>query len=217
MITNGTVTIEDGTKAKEEYAPARKVSVTIVFSVPEGVTESAQSKIYLDTAASMANAKVNELLGRSGTARALVKVEPAKEPATSGAPAAETPTAGAPSGKKKPAKEPAKTKADLAKEAGLPTTDTVHKAPVQLDIEEDLNPPEDDLGDLIDAPAPITDAEIAKAAQMKNALQKQKDPNWQPQKLRDLITTYAGPAPKKLTDIPAAKRQEFLDKLKALE
>lgn len=205
MITNGTVTIEDGTKAKEDYAPARKVSVSISFSVPE----NGDGRQFLDAAGAIAQQQVQHLLGRAVSP---VK-EPAKEPAPSAAPAAETPTAGAPSGKKKPAK----TKADLAKEAGLPTTDTVHKAPVQLDIEEDLNPPEDDLGDLIDAPAPITDAEIAKAAQMKNALQKQKDPNWQPQKLRDLITAYAGPAPKKLTDIPAAKRQEFLDKLKALE
>ncbi len=36
FITGGTVAIEDGLKAKEEFAPARKAKVEISFSVPEG-------------------------------------------------------------------------------------------------------------------------------------------------------------------------------------
>ena len=35
-------------------------------------------------------------------------------------------------------------------------------------------------------------------------------------KVRELIVAYVGPQPKKLADMAAAKRQEFLDKLKDL-
>lgn len=60
MISAGSVTIEDGVKAKEEYAPARKVSVTLSFIVPEGIV----GDDYLNRAADLADAKVNEKLGR---------------------------------------------------------------------------------------------------------------------------------------------------------
>lgn len=212
MITNGTITIEDGTKAKEEYAPARKVSVSITFSVPEGVTESAQSKIYLDTAASLADAKVREMLGR-GPISNMISTEIAKKIVEPAKP-----------GRKK--KEDAGTKAEQAEKLGLPTTDIVSKGnpPSQIDIEEiieDMVPeaPEDDIDDLLgdSAPAPVTDAELAKAAQTKNGLMKQKAPDtWQPTKIRELIAEYAGQPPKKITDIPSAKRREFLLKLEAL-
>ena len=50
-ITSGIVSIEDGTKKTEEYAPARKVRVELHFDVPEGHN----GQKYLDAATTMAN------------------------------------------------------------------------------------------------------------------------------------------------------------------
>lgn len=64
MITNGMVAFEDGTKAVEEYAPARKVRVELHFTVDEGMDYG----VFLDDAAIAARAKVEELLGKKSTA-----------------------------------------------------------------------------------------------------------------------------------------------------
>jgi hypothetical protein len=58
-ISGGVVSIEDGKKANEEYAPARKVRVELRFEVPEG----SMAEKLLDATAVMANRKVMELLG----------------------------------------------------------------------------------------------------------------------------------------------------------
>jgi len=58
MITNGTVVIEDGIKAAEEFAPARKVRVELSFDYDD-----------LDRVSALAQAKVNEMLGRSSGAK----------------------------------------------------------------------------------------------------------------------------------------------------
>lgn len=60
MITNGTVSVEDGTKANEDYAPARKVRVELSFSIDEGANEDA----VLHDISLKASNKVLELLGR---------------------------------------------------------------------------------------------------------------------------------------------------------
>jgi hypothetical protein len=60
VVTGGVVSIEDGKKAAEEYAPARKVRVELHFSVPEGC----DSEEFLDYTAEVADALVQELLGR---------------------------------------------------------------------------------------------------------------------------------------------------------
>lgn len=210
MITSGHVMIEDGVKAKEDYAPARKVQVQIAFSVPEG----SEGQSNLDLAGAMANAKVNELLGK-----------PAKQSATAAVVIAETATASTPSAQKEPAKEPArrgpkpkeeKTKAQMAEEAGLPTTDTVHKGtpPSQVDIEDNLN---DILGE--EPETPITDAELGKACQLKNGhMAKVQGDKWAPERLRKLVAQFNdNVAGKMLKDIPAAKRKQFLAELEALQ
>jgi len=227
-IISGTIAIEDGTKAKEEFAPARKVKVELSFSVPEGQDGSA----YMHGVARIAEAKVASMLGRTA---------PAETPAAPAAPAA---TAAAPvkpetaaAKKKREAAEaaeaaanaPQKTKADLAKEAGLPATSTTHKGPAAdeelLDDEPNITaagvvvPEEDELNDLLGeaAPAPITDVELGKAAQEKNAKAKAEfGEKWAPAKIRDLIAEFAG-AGKRINDIPAAKRADFLKKLDALK
>ncbi len=60
MITNGTVSVEDGKKAIEEYAPARKVRVDLSFTVDEGADE----KAVLHDAGALADAQVRNLLGQ---------------------------------------------------------------------------------------------------------------------------------------------------------
>lgn len=191
MITNGVVSIEDGTKAKEEFAPARKVRVELTFAVAEGSDPTE----VLDKVRSLAASRVDLELGRK-YAEMAAPVTEAKKP---GRPKKETPA-------------PEKTKADLEQELIAELTGGTPPAPAPVEPEAD-NGIDDLLGE--QAPAPITDAELAKAAQTRNAQMKQKDPNFA-LKIRALVVEYAGQPPKKITDVPVAKRQEFMDKLKDL-
>lgn len=195
MFTNGSVTIEDGRKAAEEYAPARKVSVMIAFSVPEG----GDGQIYLGGAAEVANAKVAELLGLVAPAAAAT---PAVKP-TRGKKVAEAP---------KSAEAPKeRTKADLEREA-IEAASKPAAAPLIEDESDDLS---DVLGD-VPAPAPVTDKEmsdacIAKANKMKTVA------GWEAKRIRTLIEEFTGQPGKRVQDIAADKRKDFLDKLDALK
>ncbi len=205
MNTTGSVTIEDGNPGVPgDFNPRRKVVVTISYHTEDGDGSDGQS--FLDRAANAANAKVDELLGRK-SAKQPVKVDP-----TGGTPPTET----ASKPKKKAAKEAATELSDkekLAVAAGVLATDTPAKV-----VEKLAEPEADSLDDLLgeQAPVPITDAELAKAAQNKNGQMKASDPNFSV-KIRALVVEYAGPPPKKITDVPVAKRQEFLDKLRDLK
>ena len=210
-ISGGRVQIEDGTKAKEEYAPARKVIVELRFEVPEGGDGSAM----LDSVALQADNKLRQLLGRPTVAQ----VAPAADIAI----AAEKPKVAKPKASVAP-KATEKTKAELAKELGLPTTDTVHKAPeaalgepeapaapVQTDIEDEL----ESLG--IAAPAPITDKELGDAASKKMAELKTKHgEKFDPTAIRSLLTSYYEGGTR-IASIPVAKQPEFLAKLSELK
>lgn len=195
MFTNGSVTIEDGKKANEEYAPARKVSVMIAFSVPEG----GDGQTYLDGAAEIANAKVAELLGVVAPAAAAT---PAAKPVR-GKKAAEAP---------KDAEAPKeRTKADLEREA-IEAASKPATAPLIEDESDDLS---DVLGD-VPAPAPVTDKEmsdacIAKANKMKTVA------GWEAKRIRTLIEEFTGQPGKRVQDIAADKRKDFLEKLDALK
>jgi hypothetical protein len=198
-ITNGSITIEDGLKAAEEYAPARKVSVTLAFANDDPLVDA------LAAAAEVANAKVTEMLGR-----------PKATPAMRKAPAAGTAHSVI---AKKADKD--KTKDDLAREMGLPTTGgegLLDETPAPSKPAAAPKPDTNELDDIMgaDAPAPVTDAELAHAAQKKNATEKESNKTWAPAKIRDLVTEFAG-AGKQLRDIPAEKRQAFLVKLEALK
>ncbi len=218
LISGGTVTVEDGLKAKEEYAPARKVVVSLNFSTPEGVDGNA----ILAYTSSVADKQVRILLNKA----------PAAPPVVQGDTAAEASATTKPAAPKKSAKAPAetgKTKADLAKEAGLPTESTQHKgttAPLVDELDEAPAPAaevKDELADLLGdtAPVPVTDAELGKAAQEKNGDMKGKA-GWAPEKIRELVAKFVlvdgKPKPgAKLQDIPAAQRHDFLAQLKALK
>lgn len=202
-ITNGSITIEDGVKAAEEYAPARKVSVTLSFAGDVDVEDE------LNRAADVANAKVAEMLGSKPKA---VKVP--KAPAAGTAHSTKTTTLIQPKDK---------TKDDLAREMGLPTTGgegLLDETPAPSKSADKPAPKADanDLDDLLgdDKPAPITDIELSNAAQKKNATEKDSNKTWAPAKIRDLVAEFAG-AGKQLRDIPAAKRPEFMVKLELLK
>lgn len=216
-ITGGTVSIEDGVKAKEDFAPARKVKVELTFSVPE----SQDGTKFLDGVTLHAENKVRQLLNKSAAEpiQAAVSAEGAK------APAGKTSRAKAPV-------VPEKTKDDLAREAGLPADGTTqHKGADLVDELEEATkapakakPADDDLSDILGetaAPKPVTDQELGKAAQEKNGDMKGKA-GWAPEKIRELVgqfvLTDGKPKPgAKLQEIPAAQRHEFLAQLKALK
>lgn len=188
-ITNGSVSIEDGVKAKEEYAPARKVKVDIAFSV----AENEDGNVILNAAGDLANSHVARLLGTTAV--------PVKAAKATKAAAAST---GEPSDKEK-----------LAIAAGVVEAPKTPAAKVETPKPADDGEEIDDLlGDT--APAPITDAELGKFAQEKNAKMKAENPTWAPATLRALITEFAGVG-KKINDIPAARRHEFKQRMDALK
>jgi hypothetical protein len=65
MITGGLVSIEDGNKKSEDYAPARKVRVELKFDVPAG----ADADEILDGVSITANREVHQLLGHTPSDR----------------------------------------------------------------------------------------------------------------------------------------------------
>lgn len=227
-ITGGTVMVEDAIKhtgyADINFAPSRRCKVELIFAVPEGEN----GKAYMEGVTRIASTKLIELLNKTPAADTIVKTVEPVAPVKSETAAAK---------KKREAAEaaeaaknaPQKTKAELAAEKGLPANDTVHKGPATDDelLAEDepeitaAGKPveaEDELGDLLGdtAPVPVTDTELGKAAQDKNAKMKAAHAEkWAPAKIRDLITKFAG-AGKRINDIPAAERPKFLTELEAL-
>lgn len=196
IISGGLVSIEDGIKKNEEYAPPRKVRVELRFDIPEG--EDAQS--ILDATAVLAQKKVSELLGKSAApTRGATAAEAAAKPVVDTAARDEAKRAFA-AGELAPAKPPAaKKKVPAPAEAvELPGEPAAKSA--------------DDLSDILgDDAKPITDADLTSAVTKKQATLKNGP------KIRDLIQTFA-PDDKKiqLSQIAAARRQEFLTKLDRL-
>lgn len=206
-ITGGLVSIEDGKKAAEEFAPARKVRIELKFDMPENGDEA-----NLDAVIALAQSRVASTL--AGTK----------------AKAADTP-----SGKKTPVETPkaaenipsGKTKADLEAEmlakAGGPKKPPAAAAKKADDevlgsestVIEAEKPAEDSLDDVLGtgevSAKDITDADLTSAITKKNAEIKA------PAKIRDLITKYTpeGKAPSAAL-IPKEKRSEFLDGLSKL-
>lgn len=216
-ITSGTIAIEDGTKAKEEFAPARKVKVELSFSVPEGQDGAA----YMQGVARIAETKVQEMLGRVAAKVVAAAADP--KPVEVAKTEVETPA----QKKKREAAEAKaaaaaapkeKTKADLAREAGLPAgDDELLEDEPTITAAGKVVADEDDLTDLLgDAPlVVVTDKQLGEAAQRKNGTAKAADPNWAPVKIRELIAKFS--TDKTINNIPAEKREQFLKELDALK
>lgn len=205
IISGGLVRIEDGIKKTEEYAPPRKATVEIRFEVPEG----ADGQAFADQAVAAADKTLRAALNQSAAPAAVVAAAPQTP-----APAPEK-SAPKPRGAAKPKELTDKDK--LAKAVGLPVDDGLGDG---AQTNETPAASEDDgLGDLLgdSAPAPVTDAELGKAAQEHNGrLKAEHGEKHNPAVIRKLITEYAGEN-KKITDIPANKRHAFIDALKALK
>jgi hypothetical protein len=214
QVTGGLVSIEDGQKKAEEYAPPRKVRVELGFSVGEGEDFTT----VFDIVSQAASTRVAALL--NGTSLAVVT-----NASGANAPAAETPPP-----KPRVRRTQAQIEADTAaanaakKAAETPPADTLEE-PGDDAGKGAAEAPGDELGDLEDdftvqpaAPATPATAEITDA-DLNSAVQKRNGELKSPDLIRGLIGEY-NPDPAKvfqLRQIPQEKRQEFLDKLAALK
>lgn len=204
------VSVEDGTKAKEEYGVNRKVNVSLSadtedFDRIEAITEHLSN---------LANRQVSKLLGR---------VSPPDLKVVGGTEApAETPEATAPA--RRTRRTAAQIEADNAAKA-KPAADpaaVTDDAPAADDfqIEGDATPAEDTAAAADDfsiepeeTSEEISDAALNAAVQRKNAELSD------PEAIRAVIKGY-NPDPTKafqLREIPQAKRAEFISKLNELK
>jgi hypothetical protein len=227
QVTGGLVSIEDGKKAAEEFAPARKVRVELSFSV----SENEDYEGVFDTVSQAATNRVATLLGRA----TLSVVQTAPSSGEEAAPAATRKrrtkaeiaadealaAAGGPSQSGSDGAKP--TSADPAAIDEDPTGGADHVIELPDETPAIELPDQSDPAGIedvdFDAPIepevtgdPITDADLNSAVQKKNA--EIANPN----AIRTIIGSY-NPDPTQpfqLRQIPAAKRAEFLSKVSAL-
>lgn len=210
QITSGSVCIEDGLKKNEEYAPPRKVSVTLNF----GVVEGEDFNEAFDLASQAASNRVNALL-HGKQINVVVDNTASRE--------VDGPAVGA-----DVAKPPRKrrTAAEIAADNALALAAHPKGDPAAVEdfdigdgdsgsdgskdpasVDDFSIEPDEEVGD-----EPITDAALNAAVQKKNA------DLGDPELIRGVIKSY-NPDPTKafqLREIPADKRAEFLTKLGAL-
>jgi len=230
LITGGIVSVEDGTKKSEEFAPARKVRVELHFDVPEGTDEGHR---MLDSVAALADAKVKELLGHKPAAKAAA---PKPEVAAALAAVETTLVPGSTA-----AVQNAKTKDDLAREAGVSVGvvdgPKAPKPPGRPRKAQEAPPaPVNDPAAMVEEPAPeptvddfsvepevpaeiISDDEINRVVKVVN--DRLGGPSsGAPVQIKTVIARFRpadwGNKQFTLRDIPQAVRQEFKDELKAL-
>lgn len=192
VITGGLVAYEDGIKAAEEYAPAKKIRVELRFDVEEG----GDSQAGLDMVGDIARAKVEELLHRK---EAAVRVVGGAAVRTKADLAAEAGVAQKAEAVVKPKKAP---KAEATK-----------KDPDELDVKESVVRVEESFDVVGEEVTQISDADLATAAGKTNARIDDA------QQIRDLVATYNPEAgkPFQMRQIPQEKRAEFVAKLGALK
>lgn len=189
-ITGGVVSVEDGTKKAEEYAPPRKVRVELHFD-----TQGDETIHDIARVGQIASEEVAKLLGQTVTAKP--EYAPTQVLRTLEPPATEKP------------KRTRKTAADKT-EGQASTTDPLagmgdapQTGPVQEMIEGD--PLADLMGDA--APAEVTDADLNAAAQVRLRA------GVTPPMIREYVATFGV---RVLAEIPQEKRQQFLDGLSKL-
>lgn len=193
MLTGGQVSVEDGIKKPEEYAPPRKVRVEIHFAVPDGSDEGQR---ILDDAGRIADNKVNELLGRKPAA----VVDTAARDAAKAAYAEKANAADAAGKSAKPPKQP--------------------KTPKQTDIEDELNAPTAVVGNELDdvlgggaTPEPITDAKLLDAVKSVHT-----SPLMAP-RIKEVVFAFCPREDKagfRVSDIAQEHRARFIERIKAL-
>lgn len=190
MITNGMVSVEDGKKAIEEYAPARKVRVDLHFTVDEGTDE----KAVLHDAAVLADSQVKAMLGQKAAAAA----KPAANAAAIDAPPAE---------KAKPGRK-------KASEALPPVEDFPLDGEKTASAKPEANETILDDSILGADPAPkvdVSDKALYDLVVAVNAKVKK------PKEITEIITKFCpnDGVPPSLKRVPEAKRVEFIEAVKA--
>lgn len=193
-INAGIVSIEDGAKKAEEYAPPRKVRVELHFDVPEGTDAVAQ----LDAVAALADKKVKALLGAKA---------PAERVITPNATVQEKDAAKAAYVDKVEAPKKPPTRTKIKADEALPGEPTVEEAVAPT-------PKKDSLDDLLGEAEPepikeVTDKELGDAA--RKAAGKSENG---PVLVRQLIKSFNV---EKVSLIPQDQRGGFLLKLAALD
>lgn len=192
-ISGGLVSIEDGTKKAEDYAPARKVRVELKFDVPEGSDEFQR---IIDDVARIANNKVEELLGR----KAAVEIEVVEPPKKSGKPKPKEVVVSVPVSDTKAADE-----AKAAYAAKCAAEEAAAKSkPDELD---------ELLGDSGLAPEPISDKQLLDAIKAVNT-----NPAMI-QRIKETVKAFCPREDKagfRVADIAQEHRQMFIDKLQGL-
>lgn len=206
-ISGGLVSIEDGDKKTEEYAPARKVRVELKFDAEPGI----DGQNRLEVVAAIADAQVNKLLGRKMiaalkqtiadvTATTLTEkltIIPAEKLAKSPK---------APKGEKSD-------KEKLAEAAGVAGADTtiINPEPQKQPAVE-----QDEFEALLNEGLPIaevTDKQLIEGCQKMNV-----NPHMAP-RIKEVMLAFCPREDKagfKITDIAKEHRPRFLEKLKEL-
>lgn len=236
LVSGGLVSVEDGIKAAEEYAPARKVRIELKFDVAEGADGAEALDIVLD----MANARLDQQLGRKPRTGRVVEVggsRPGDNPSTQGTAEAAVDEANA---GKRTRRTKAQIEADNAAAAARTadpaaiTDDAVPQSdPAAIQDDATTSEPTGSAGgeqtsadpaaiEDWDVPAEpvsnVTDADLNAAVQKRNGELQATLGDAAPPKIRALIGSF-NPDPTKpfnLRQIPADQRPAFLEKLKAL-
>lgn len=207
-VSGGLVSIEDGDKKSEEYAPARKVRVELKFDIEPGI----DGQDRLEVVAAIADAQVNTLLKRPG-AKSLYKGVTDQNSAQQEAAIKE----GSPAKVEKPIKAlkaPKGEKSDkekLAEAAGVAGADTTiinspARAPVEDELDGFLNGGEA-------AAEPISDKSMLDAIKAVNTSAKMAP------RIKEVIFAFCPREDKagfRVSDIAQEHRPRFLEKLKEL-
>lgn len=205
-ITEVKVSIADGLKAREEYAPPKKAEVTITAAVAEG-QDGAVALAYITT---LAKAKVAEILGQNPAATGNAPGALATSPQQAAADVAQT--------QRRPRRTQAQIAADNA--AAGPSEPAADSSVTSGETVADASTGEHEAQDTTgsaetgdDWASPtdvvISDAELNAACSA--AAQKLGSPD----KVRGLIGKFTGPGGS-LKSLPAGQRKDFLAQLNAL-
>lgn len=218
QVTGGVVAVEDGNPATDQYDPKRKARVELTFAVAENATFE-EAQLVLDRVTGMADGQLQDILGRKrkdalGTLGPVVEAEVApKATRTRKAASAATPPPAGPAAMVDP--DASETPAETTPQAGEgPATDPAAVADViALPDQSDATNPAAMEDWEAPAEAVITDEDLNAATMKKN--QEIGDPV----RVRTLIQSFFDDATKvfQLRQIPAERRQEYLDKLGALK
>jgi hypothetical protein len=213
MITHGTICIEDGTKAKEEFAPTRKVRVEFSFEVDHNATATD----IIDWVVNSAQLRVDRMLNRSASetngvspgASALAAVKTAVTLATPMDPTA-FPDPTNVSHPEEAAAKPAKLRGRPPKKAeALPPVEPFSEVQDAAEIVEHVR----EATSKVETTEDITDKGVLTVVTAINAKTKKRP------EIMAIVAKYCprDGVPPALKRIPASSRVAFLAEIKALE